>query len=82
MVVAGDDEDEFRAQLIRKSEEIGRDPGEVEEGMRRRNSPLGTWAEVKATLDGYEAAGVDRFWLQALGDEPADVERALERLQG
>jgi hypothetical protein len=55
---------------------------EVEEGLRRRNSPRGTWAEVREILGGMERAGMERFWIQAWGDEPDDVDQALDRLAG
>ena len=82
VLIAGDTDEEYRKRLERFAEMMGSPMDEVEEGLRLRNSPRGTWAEVCDILGGMERAGMERFWIQAWGDEPADVERALERLGG
>ncbi len=82
VLIAGDTDAEYRERLRRFAETMGSSVEEVEEGLRHRNSPRGTWAEVRQILGGMERAGMERFWIQAWGDEPDDVDRALERLAG
>ncbi len=81
VLIAGDTDEEYRERLERFAESIGSPMEEVEEGLRLRNSPRGTWTEVREILAGMERAGMDRFWIQAWGDKPADIGRALDRLR-
>lgn len=84
VVVAGDTEDEFRARLAHVAEVLGASPDDLEESFRVRNTPRGTWDQVKSVLTGLERAGMRRFWIQSLSqfqDEPADIERILDRLR-
>ena len=48
--------------------------------MRERNTPHGTWDEVRRILAGMERAGMERFWIQAPGATHESVARSLERL--
>lgn len=82
VLIAGDTDAEYGERLQRFAETMGSPLEEVEEGLRRRNSPRGTWAEVREILGGMERAGMERFWIQAWGDEPDDVDQALDRLAG
>lgn len=81
-LVAGDTEDEYRARLGRFADLLELAVDRVEERLERNNTPHGTWPDVIAALDGLERSGMQRFWIQAFGDEPADIERGLERLRG
>jgi len=54
---------------------------QVEEGLRVRNSPRGTWDEVREILAGMERAGMQRFWIQAPGATQEDVATSLQRLR-
>jgi alkanesulfonate monooxygenase SsuD/methylene tetrahydromethanopterin reductase-like flavin-dependent oxidoreductase (luciferase family) len=83
--VAGDTEDEYRAELEARAETLGASVEELEESMKVRNSPHGTWDRVRATLAGMEAAGMQRFFIQVVGasagDEGfAEIEHTLEKL--
>ncbi len=82
VLIAGDTDEEYRGRLERFAQLMGSPLEEVKEGLEHRNSPRGTWAEVREILGGMERAGMERFWIQAWGDEPADVDRALDRLGG
>ncbi|MCH7584139.1 MAG: hypothetical protein IH941_03140 [Acidobacteria bacterium] len=82
VIVAGDTDQEYRARLERFAEMMGSTLERVDEGLRHRNSPRGTWAEVREILGGMERAGMQRFWIQAWGGQPDDVDRALDRLGG
>jgi alkanesulfonate monooxygenase SsuD/methylene tetrahydromethanopterin reductase-like flavin-dependent oxidoreductase (luciferase family) len=81
VLVAGDTDAEYQDRLERFAAMIGSPLGEVETGLRRRNSPRGTWAEVRETLRGMERAGMQRFWIQAYGDSPEAVGHSLDRLR-
>jgi alkanesulfonate monooxygenase SsuD/methylene tetrahydromethanopterin reductase-like flavin-dependent oxidoreductase (luciferase family) len=81
VLVAGDTDAEYHERLERFAAMIDSPLDEVEAGLRRRNSPRGTWTEVRDTLAGMQRAGMQRFWIQAFGDSPDEVGRALERLR-
>jgi len=80
VLIAGDTDAEYRVRLERSAEMVGSSTDQLEEGLQRRNSPRGTWTEVGEILSGFERAGMQRFWIQAFGDDPDDLTHAMERL--
>jgi alkanesulfonate monooxygenase SsuD/methylene tetrahydromethanopterin reductase-like flavin-dependent oxidoreductase (luciferase family) len=81
VLVAGDTDQEYRARLEQFAAMVGGTMEDVEEGLRKRNSPRGTWDEVRATLAGLERAGMQRFWIQAPGASHDEVAHSLDRLR-
>lgn len=71
--IAGDTEAEYRDRLAEYAAESGATVADLEESMRVRNSPHGTWDQVRAMLVGLEEAGLDRFFIQTLRDDQKDV---------
>lgn len=69
-------------RLEAAAQAAGRSPGELEDRLRMRNAPYGTWDQVRATLAGYEERGVRRFYLQAFVDDIAQMEENLSHLAG
>jgi len=80
IVVAGDTPAAYRERLEELAERFDGTPEDIEESMRVRNSPHGTWEDVRATLRGMEEAGMSRYFIQEFGDGPEGIDRALERL--
>lgn len=78
--VAGDTEADYRDRLAAVAADLGATVADLEESMRVRNSPHGTWDQVRHTLAGMEAAGMTRFFIQAIGDGREDIEHVLEKL--
>jgi alkanesulfonate monooxygenase SsuD/methylene tetrahydromethanopterin reductase-like flavin-dependent oxidoreductase (luciferase family) len=81
VLVAGDTPEEYRSRLEQFAAMVNSDVEQVEESLRVRNSPRGTWAEVREILAGMERAGMERFWIQAPGSTFEEVERSLDRLR-
>lgn len=81
VLVAGDTEEEYRSRLEQFAAMVNSSVEDVEESLRVRNSPRGTWDDVREILAGMERAGMQRFWIQAPGASFAEVERSLERLR-
>jgi len=46
-----------------------------------RNSPRGTWDQVREVLAGMEESGMRRFYIQVSDDDHVAVDLALERLR-
>jgi alkanesulfonate monooxygenase SsuD/methylene tetrahydromethanopterin reductase-like flavin-dependent oxidoreductase (luciferase family) len=82
VLVAGDTEEDYRSRLEQFAAMVNADVDQVEESLRVRNSPRGTWDEVRAILASMERAGMERFWIQAPGATREDVATSLERLRG
>lgn len=80
VLVAGDTPEEYRARLEQFAAMVGSPIDRVEESLRERNSPRGTWDEVREILDGLARAGMQRFWIQAPGASPDDVDRSLREV--
>ena len=80
VMVAGDTEAAYREKLEFLAERMGTEVERLEQGMERRNSPRGTWEQVRDILGGMEEAGLERFYIQAFGDSTDDVAEAIERL--
>jgi len=78
-VAAGIDQDGLQRMLARMAEADprGRSAAELEKAYRERGAPIGTAEEIRALFAEYEAAGVDRIYVQHLG--PFDRE-VLEEL--
>jgi len=84
VLTAADTEEEYREVLASRAESFQVTVEDLEESMRVRNSPRGTWDQVREGLDGMERAGMRRFYIQApavLEDDLAGLELALERLR-
>jgi len=81
VLVAGDTEEEYRARLEAFAAMVNAPVEEVEKSLEVRNSPRGSWDDVRATLAGMERAGMKRFWIQAPGATMDDVSHSLERLR-
>jgi alkanesulfonate monooxygenase SsuD/methylene tetrahydromethanopterin reductase-like flavin-dependent oxidoreductase (luciferase family) len=82
VLVAGDTDEEYRHRLEQFAAMLGAEVDQVEESLRVRNSPRGTWDEVREILASMERAGMERFWIQAPGATREDVATSLERLRG
>lgn len=82
VMIAGDTDSQYRARLERFAARLGAEPDAVADGLAERRAPHGTWDAVRDTLAALERAGMQKFWVQAFGDEPDDLDRALERLRG
>lgn len=78
--VAGDTEAGYRERLGEVASRLGGTVEELEESMRVRTSPHGTWDRVRERLAGMEAAGMERFFIQTIGDGPDEVEEILRQV--
>lgn len=81
VLVAGDTEEEYRARLQQFATMTNSSVEDVEESLRYRNSPRGTWDDVREILGGMERAGMQRFWIQAPGASIDEVALSLDRLR-
>lgn len=79
-LVAAETMDGFHASLERAAAAVGRAPGQVEESLRLRNAPHGTWDRVRETIAGYEERGVTRLYVQTFADDIAQTEEKLAHL--
>ena len=82
VLTAGDTAAAYRDLLAQRAARFGTTVEDLEEGMRMRNSPRGTWEQVREVLGGMGAAGMERFYIQAFDEDHATVAHALERLRG
>jgi alkanesulfonate monooxygenase SsuD/methylene tetrahydromethanopterin reductase-like flavin-dependent oxidoreductase (luciferase family) len=80
VMVAGEDDAAYQKKLERLAERMGTEVERLEAGMERRNSPRGTWEQVRDILGGLEEAGMERFYIQAFGDSTDEVAEAVDRL--
>jgi alkanesulfonate monooxygenase SsuD/methylene tetrahydromethanopterin reductase-like flavin-dependent oxidoreductase (luciferase family) len=78
-MLAADTGAEYRDKLAGVAEKVGADPEELEAAAAARNTPRGTWDEVRSILDGMADAGLTRFYFQGEFD-PADIELKLSKL--
>lgn len=79
-IVAGDTDAGYRRRLEQVAGSLDASVEDLEESMRVRNSPHGTWDQVRETLDGMERAGMTRFFIQTIGDGPDEVDEILRNL--
>lgn len=77
LVVAADTEAEYREKVAKLAEEWGRTPDQLAEHFAHRNTPVGTYEQVRSVLTDMADAGVSRFYLQRFGGEPLDDTTAL-----
>jgi alkanesulfonate monooxygenase SsuD/methylene tetrahydromethanopterin reductase-like flavin-dependent oxidoreductase (luciferase family) len=78
--IAADTEAGYRERLEAHAAASGATVESLEESMRVRNSPHGTWDRVREMLGAMEQAGMSRFFIQTFSDDPKDVEETLEKL--
>jgi alkanesulfonate monooxygenase SsuD/methylene tetrahydromethanopterin reductase-like flavin-dependent oxidoreductase (luciferase family) len=78
--IAGDTDSSYRERLEAHAARTGAAVSDLEESMRVRSSPHGTWDQVRARLAAMEEAGMSRFVIQTFTDDPADIEEILEKL--
>ena len=78
--IAADTESAYRASLEDTAQRAGMQVAELEAAMARRNSPHGTWDQVRATMRGLEDAGMQRFFIQAFARDQAGIDEVLEKL--
>lgn len=81
VLTAADDEAGYRKRLEERAAELWVKVEDLEESMRMRNSPRGTWEQVREVLGGMEAAGMKRFYIQTASDDRDALDHALERLR-
>ena len=81
VIVAGDTEEEFRERLTWVAERFGTTPERMEAGMTRRHAPIGTWDRMREGMAALEDQGVERFYLQAVGQDMTDIDHALKMLE-
>ena len=84
VLTAADTEEGYREMLADRAAAFDVSIEELEESMRVRNAPRGTWDQVRAVLAGMEQAGMRRFYIQVpanLDDDREEVDRMLERLR-
>jgi len=78
--LGGDTEAQYRERLEAYAAASGGSVEGIEEAMRVRTSPHGTWDQIRTRLHGLEEAGMSRFFIQTLSDDPKDVEEVMEKL--
>lgn len=78
-MLAADTKDEYRDKLAALAEEVGADAEELEAAAAKRNTPRGTWDDVRSILGGMADAGLTRFYFQGEFD-PEDIEMKLSKL--
>jgi alkanesulfonate monooxygenase SsuD/methylene tetrahydromethanopterin reductase-like flavin-dependent oxidoreductase (luciferase family) len=78
--IAADTESGYRERLAAHAARTGSKVEDLEEAMRVRNSPHGTWDQVRATLGAMEQAGMSRFFIQTFIDDPGAVDEVMEQL--
>lgn len=82
-LLMGETEDEFRRKLESFASRRGTTPDDVMAHLARRNAPHGTYEAVRRQLVAMEEAGMQRFYLQTLGEfDPAEMDRTLAGLGG
>jgi len=84
VLTAADTEEEYRKVLADRAESFQVSVEDLEESMRLRNSPRGTWDQVREVLEGMERAGMTRFYIQVpsvLDEDREALEVALARLR-
>lgn len=81
VLTAADDEAGYRKMLEARAAELSVKVEDLEESMRMRNSPRGTWDRVREVLGGLEDAGMKRFYIQTASDDRGAVDHALARLR-
>ncbi|MEA2002942.1 MAG: LLM class flavin-dependent oxidoreductase [Actinomycetota bacterium] len=78
-IIAADTQAGYRDKLADIAVKADVDPEELEGEAARRNSPRGTWDQVRAILDGMQEYGLSRFYFQEKF-VPADIELKLSKL--
>ena len=81
VITSADTEAEYRAALEKRAARSQATVEELEESMRVRNSPRGTWDQVREVLAGLGQTGMRRFYIQVADDDHAAVDLTLERLR-
>jgi alkanesulfonate monooxygenase SsuD/methylene tetrahydromethanopterin reductase-like flavin-dependent oxidoreductase (luciferase family) len=81
VLTAADDEESYRELLEQRAARFSVKVEDLEESMRARNSPRGTWDQVRAVLDGMAGAGLKRFYIQVMDQDQDAVDHALQRLR-
>ncbi len=71
LLVVGRDQAEYRRRLLRIAELVNESPDEMEQGWQRRDAPHGTPEQALHLLGTLEEAGVQRFYVQSVGDRDA-----------
>jgi alkanesulfonate monooxygenase SsuD/methylene tetrahydromethanopterin reductase-like flavin-dependent oxidoreductase (luciferase family) len=70
---------EFRDLVAEIAKKSDMDPEEILRKAEKRNSPMGTWDQVRAILAGLEETGLQRFYFQGKFD-PDEIELKLSKL--
>lgn len=78
--IGGDTEAQYRERLEAYAVASGGSVEDIEEAMRVRTTPHGTWDQIRTRLLGLEEAGMSRFFIQTFSDDPKDVEEVMEKL--
>jgi alkanesulfonate monooxygenase SsuD/methylene tetrahydromethanopterin reductase-like flavin-dependent oxidoreductase (luciferase family) len=78
--IGGDTEAQYRDRLEAYAAASGAGVADIEEAMRMRTTPHGTWDQIRVRLKGMEEAGMSRFFIQTSSDDPKDVEEVMEKL--
>lgn len=78
--IGGDTEAQYRERLEAYAAASGATVEDIEEAMRVRTSPHGTWDQIRTRLRGLEEAGMNRFFIQTFSDDRGDVEEVMEKL--
>ncbi len=78
--IGGDTETQYRERLEAYAAQSGGSVADLEEYMRVRTTPHGTWDQIRTRLRGLEEAGMSRFFIQTASDDPRDVEEVMEKL--
>lgn len=79
VIVAADTEGEYRDKLSAIAAQAGTEPEEMEREEEKRNSPRGTWDQVRSILAGMQGSGLTRFYFQGEFDRD-DIELKLSKL--
>ncbi|MDJ0925908.1 MAG: LLM class flavin-dependent oxidoreductase [Acidimicrobiia bacterium] len=78
-VIAADTESEYKDLLAEIASKAGTDPDELERQAAMRNTPRGTWNQVRSIIAGMHERGMRRFYLQGKFD-PSAIEGKLAKL--
>ncbi len=80
VIQGADSEAELNTILDRRAEELGISRQKLNEAHRDRNSPVGTWDQLREMLAAWEAEGIRRIYIQS--GWPGEIEEIIDRLSG
>lgn len=79
-VMAAETEADFESLMAERAAEAGMTRDELEDHFEKRQTPRGTFEQVRATLDGFGTLGIRRFYFQAIF-APGDLDTLMRGLE-